>query len=388
MYTTCLFCQSDLGRNESIEAFPVGRRPAYDQAKGRLWVVCRKCERWNLTPQEERWEAMEQAERLYRGTRLRASTDNVGLARLRDGTELVRIGQPLRPEFAAWRYGDQFGRRRRRQALYVGGAVAALGAIAVAGPVLGLFSLGGLSQLPNIINVANLSRMQRTKVWLEEGPGNAALHVNLLSARQVRLASDAEAGFALLVPQAHDGGSAWGRGRNMLAGEPVRLTGPRALAAASRLLPRLNTGGGSAGDVRSAVDLLDRAGSSQALFDRMAVEARRHRSPWRGWNQQGTRGRQAALVGEPLGALTAPVRLALEMAAQEEQERRALQGELRELETAWQQAEEIAAIADNLLLPEGVDAKLGQLKASNGRSSARTGAPSSPTSDSGAASSS
>lgn len=48
-------------------------------------------------------------------------------------------------------------------------------------------------------------------------------------------------------------------------------------------------------------------------------------------------------------------RLALEMALHEEQERRALQGELRVLEAAWKQAEEIAGISDNLLLPEGTD---------------------------------
>jgi hypothetical protein len=37
------------------------------------------------------------------------------------------------------------------------------------------------------------------------------------------------------------------------------------------------------------------------------------------------------------------------MAANEDAERRAMQGELTELETAWREAEEIAAIADNLL---------------------------------------
>ena len=115
MYSTCLFCNNPLGANESVEAFPVGKRLAFDQAKGRLWVVCPKCERWNLTPLEERWEAIEQTEKLYRDTRRRVATENVGLAKLRDGTTLVRIGEPLRPEFAAWRYGDQFGRRRNRQ---------------------------------------------------------------------------------------------------------------------------------------------------------------------------------------------------------------------------------------------------------------------------------
>jgi hypothetical protein len=129
MYSTCLFCKTDLGANEAIEHFPVGRRLAFDAAKGRLWVVCRKCERWNLTPVEERWEAIEECERAYRGTKLRVATDQIGLARLSEGLELVRIGQPLRPEFAAWRYGDQFGRRRRKSMMQVGASVAAVATV-------------------------------------------------------------------------------------------------------------------------------------------------------------------------------------------------------------------------------------------------------------------
>ena len=53
--------------------------------------------------------------------------------------------------------------------------------------------------------------------------------------------------------------------------------------------------------------------------------------------------------------LPRPTRLALEMALHEEQERRALEGELKALEAVWKQAEEIAAISDSLLLPEGTD---------------------------------
>jgi len=111
MYSTCLFCNTQLGTNEAIECFPVGRRLAYDAAKGRLWVVCRRCERWNLTPLEERWEAIEECERAFRATKLRVATDEIGLTRLQEGLELVRIGSPQRPEMAAWRYGDQFGGR-------------------------------------------------------------------------------------------------------------------------------------------------------------------------------------------------------------------------------------------------------------------------------------
>ena len=45
-------------------------------------------------------------------------------------------------------------------------------------------------------------------------------------------------------------------------------------------------------------------------------------------------------------------RLALEMVLHEENERRALEGELWRLRLAWKEAEEIAAIADDLLLPD------------------------------------
>jgi hypothetical protein len=90
MYRNCIYCAADLGANESVEHFPVGRSVAFDGEKGRLWAVCRRCARWNLAPLEERWEAIEEAERLFRDTRLRAQSENVGLARLRDGTRLVR----------------------------------------------------------------------------------------------------------------------------------------------------------------------------------------------------------------------------------------------------------------------------------------------------------
>jgi len=50
------------------------------------------------------------------------------------------------------------------------------------------------------------------------------------------------------------------------------------------------------------------------------------------------------------------------MALHEEAERRALEGELAELEIAWKDAEEIAAIADNLLLPESVETAFEAMK--------------------------
>src|SRR5688572_19541483 len=137
MYATCLCCHSRLGTNEVIEPFPVGRRLAFDAAKGRLWVICTACGRWNLSPIEERWEAIEMCERLFRATRVRVTTDHIGLTRLGEGCELVRIGEPLRPEFAAWRYGRRFARRRTNAQLGIGAAAVAAGVGAIAfAPIL------------------------------------------------------------------------------------------------------------------------------------------------------------------------------------------------------------------------------------------------------------
>jgi len=114
MYSACLYCNARFAANEVVEQFAIGRRLAFDSARGRLWVVCEKCGRWNLSPLDERWEAIDSCERLFRSTPLRASTDHIGLAKLREGLELVRIGAPTKPEFAAWRYGREFTKRRRR----------------------------------------------------------------------------------------------------------------------------------------------------------------------------------------------------------------------------------------------------------------------------------
>jgi hypothetical protein len=365
VYTTCLFCHADLGRNEALEAFPVGRRLAYDADKGRLWVVCRRCERWNLTPQEERWEAIEQAERLYRATRLRASTGNVGLARVADRTDLVRIGRPPRAEFAAWRYGDQFGRRRRRHALVVAGGAAAVGAVLVGGVVTGA-GFGGRTWM-----------IGHAYSWIVDG------HPYAVVARvpgeggppQVRRKHLLE---AALVPSTVGPFALYVRRRR----DYVTLDGEQAVRAAALLLPAVNRRGGSPDDVTRAVDAIDAAGGPEGMMARVgrtgAASRRRDPPPTSSPTDR-------LHERTPLVALATPTRLALEMALHEEQERRAMAGELAALRAAWRDAEEIAAIADGLLLPEGVTAKLAQLR---GRSSARTGAASSPTSDSGGATSS
>ena len=128
-----MFCNKPLGTNEVVEAFPVGRRLAFDASEAGSGSCAENASGGTCRPLEERWEAVETCERIFRGTRIRVSTENIGLAKHPEGLELVRIGEPLRPEFAAWRYGDQFGRRRKRAILYGVGGVVLVGGASSAG---------------------------------------------------------------------------------------------------------------------------------------------------------------------------------------------------------------------------------------------------------------
>jgi hypothetical protein len=356
MYSTCIFCHGALGTNEAVEHFPVGRRLAFDAARGRLWVVCRSCERWNLTPLEERWEAIEECERLFGNTKLRVSTDEIGLARTRDGTTLIRIGQPQRPEMAAWRYGDQFGRRRRRYLIWSGAGVAALAGLIVAGPVMGLVSGG----LVNLVNVGNLVRAVRTVARVKSTRG--MLKLNQRSLNTIELRPEPASGFEMVVPYVqpwHERLSMFGvdaSGFGFVQGA-ITLRGDDALAAARVLLPHVNASGGKPDAVNQAVSILEEQLDPTSLFTRFAaVRERNHRSIFtEGW---------AVRNNYPwrLGGLAPAQRLALEMALHENDERRALEGELTELEQRWKEAEEVAAISDNLFVSPCVEEKVDQLK--------------------------
>lgn len=61
------------------------------------------------------------------------------------------------------------------------------------------------------------------------------------------------------------------------------------------------------------------------------------------------------------------MRLGLEMALHEEDERCAMEGELAALEGRWREAEEIAQIADSLALPGDTMARLEALHRTVGR---------------------
>ena len=348
MYSTCLFCHSDLGTNEVIESFPIGRRLAFDAAQGRLWVICRKCERWNLTPLEERWEAVEQCERLFTSTRLRVSSDNIGLSRLSEGLELVRIGKPLRPEMAAWRYGDQFGRRRRRYIMMsAAGGIAVVG-IMVAARSTGIIAGGGFGLWQIVNGARNLygDRVVRTRLAIRGQLKPAILRGTDM--KRIVLSAKGDR-WTLKVPS---GSARWGLGNNRQLSE---LEGDDALRAASSLLPAINLKGGKPDEIARAVRQLEDTPDPHKLFLSAAGQTAHRR-------REGHRRHSLAESEVFLDRLPDATSLALEMAAHEDIERRAMEGELSLLEQSWRDAEEIAAISDSMFLPEDVEKKFESIK--------------------------
>jgi len=343
MYSTCLFCHRDLGANEVVEHFPIGRRLAFDGDKGRLWVVCRSCERWNLTPIEERWEAIDECERLFRDTKLRMSTEHIGLARVSEGLELVRVGDPQRPEMAAWRYGDQFGKRRQRYYMIAGGGAVVAAALFSGYAALGLYVGGGVPLLNIAASGMGQARNRRivARVPTPDGVVNVA-KAQLASAKIVR---SSESGWQLSLThqvRATRGVYKWYEYDPRKANRKgkVNLEPRDALPALAALLPAVNGSGGAKRHVQTAVELVEQASSATALLNTAASLAMKT-----GWN--------ATMQGR-LSTIPLEARLALEMVTHEDDERRALQGELAALEERWKEAEEIAGISDNMFLPSSV----------------------------------
>ena len=366
MYALCLFCHGSLGHNPLIASFPVGSTLAFDGEKGRLWVVCPACQRWNLTPLEERWEAIEECERLFRGARLRVSTENVGMARLPEGLDLIRIGRPLRPEMAAWRYGRMLLQRRSRAtetALWLGGTAAAttgalmfvpvlLPFVAVAGAVGMLGSMVENGTIERLWNgdTGRLSHDVVRRLRTEDGRP-LALRGPLQSA-QIRTDSRLPDGWELVLRTAPEEILGNENARVTFAQDPdayrdhtYALRGPHALHAAALILRGANAWGASDRRVREATTELARVGDPARYFAR-AEEGRRRA----GWGH------------ESLWQMPPAVRLAMEMAAHESSERRAMLGDLEDLEKRWRQAEEVAAVADRLEVPAAVDRRLAGMK--------------------------
>ena len=333
MYRHCIYCSAALGANEALEAFPVGRTVAFDEARGRLWAVCGRCARWNLSPIEERWEAIENAERLFRDTRLRAQSENVGLAKLRDGTRLIRVGDALQGELAAWRYGSTLEQRRKQYLMVT--AVAGVGAVAL----LGGIAWAGMGGMMGI--VGNMWHDYRRKRVVHQLPASSSPDGRSHTIRRWQIEG------AWLGEDPHDDGIVlhvpgvdrdkpkidWGGNPRYDLDGVLALTGQHARRALERSLVGVNEKGGKRDQLRDAVGLI--TARSPEEYIRQTARTRVFLG-----KRKGEEHRRIAPVHS----------LALEMALHEEQERRALAGELGTLEAAWRDAEAIANLADRLAL--------------------------------------
>jgi len=315
MYTRCIHCQAALGANEEVEHFPIGQRLAFDAHRGRLWAVCPSCLRWNLTPIEERWEAIEECERLYRGTPLRYSTDHIGLARTRSSLELIRVGEPMRPEFAAWRYGDRFARRRRRQIVSAGVSRAIDAATDY--PIL-------LASVSFPVWIAGFGIRMAKEKYVERRGKQIVARVVAPDSRSLDITRD----DLLRTDIVQDESDRWVL-ELRINSLRARLVDGAAFQVGALLLAERNSAGATAAQVRTAVDKIEWFKGPEGI-------------------------RKFAIKQGGIAKLGYEQRLALEMALHEESERRALEGELADLERSWRDAEELAAIADNMFLPDAV----------------------------------
>jgi hypothetical protein len=327
LYTRCLVCAAPFEANEQLERLPHGSRLAFDPGRGRLWLVCTACRRWSLAPIEERWEALEEIERLTRDrARLLSQTDNIAL--LRSGPlEIVRVGKAQLTEEAWWRYGRELTSRRQSwNKLGLAGTVAA-GAV-----LLGGWATGGMTLFG---------------AWLVMGHGSETLRDG---ARWLRFGSSAWHGDEACVQCGYRFRTLPYRERTALGLLPtedpgrvevaarcprcgsyrdggLHLRGEQAERTLRRVLAYHHFAGASERRVMSAARLIQEAGSPQDLTRIVVKDGRR------------------------LGDLQRTGGIALEIAVNEATEQRLLELELAELEAHWRREEELAAIIDGELTP-------------------------------------
>ena len=310
MYRTCAFCSGKLDGDGGPSGLGVGRRLAFDEWKGRLWVICPKCARWNLAPLDDRLEKIEALARAAGEGRVAAATEHVALIRWQT-YDLVRVGKPRRMEFATWRYGERLKARRRDQLKFVVPVTVAAVGLAVAVNVAAGGSLGVFVwNMPNFARMMYTGIIGRRRVSLVEPPicerCGSVLHLQAKHVAHARVVRQAQADVALILscPNCRT--------------EGAMLVGRDAHAALRQGLTYLALARGSRQRVEDAARLVETAGGPEQLIQDVA---RRELT---------------------LRSLGVERRLALEMAVDEH-------AEVEELERQWKEAEEIAEISDGML---------------------------------------
>ena len=328
MFRSCAFCNAAFDGDGGPSGLGVGRRLAFDEWKGRLWVVCPRCSRWNLTPFDDRLERIEALARVASQGRIAASTDQVALIRW-ERYDFVRVGKPPRVELATWRYGERLrNRQRERLKVVVPLTIAAIGLGIAANVAAG----GGFGVVVwNIHRIADgiyLRIVGGRRVGLVESPICAHCGTMMeLRARHVqhaRVVPDQHADMAVVLscPKCRR--------------EGAQVTGADAIQVLRQGLTYLNLSRGGRRKAEDAAREVDHAGGPDQLV------------------------RDVARRELTLRTLRPERGLALEMAVDE-------RAEVLELERQWKEAEEIADIADGTLsTPTDIEEKFRLLKNPDG----------------------
>ena len=311
MFKTCAFCNAPFDGDGGPSGLSVGRRLAFDEWRGRLWVVCSKCSRWNLTPLDDRLERIDVVARAARdGGQVVAATGEVALIRWQR-YDFVRVGKPLRVELSTWRYGERLRtRQRERMKVVVPLTVAAVGlgiaANVAAGGGLGVF----VWNLHHVVDRIYIGIVGNRKVALTEPPicahCGSLMQLRARHVQHARVVPDAHAEVAVVLscPKCRR--------------EGAQLTGVDAVQVLRQGLTYLNVTRSGRRRAEDAARVVDQVGGPDRLLHDVA---RRELT---------------------LRSLRPERRLALEMAVDE-------RAEVEELERQWREAEEIAEIADGTL---------------------------------------
>ena len=351
MYKDCLRCDAALGRNSELTRLPIGRRIAFDATRARLWVVCPSCDQWNLVPIEERWDALEECEQLALGAEARADGGGIGFARTEGGLELLRASSISDADIANARYGRRIEERQR----LLQATVAALALLAIA---LGVRAAGASGSAMVGGFVAAYAGYWLFIVWRSQIRG--WLRVRVKSGRgttlwpwnwtRLRFAiPDPNKPPVLYVPR---------------LGEDRALRGEDAVEFLAALLPKINGADCVDASIRSAVQYVTAAEEEgrrlQKQAHRKTSRGKRKADPqsnFRPWERLAE-----SCSFHPLTTVPPVRRLALEMAIMEEVEQRELARYAKTVGEAWNDEEEIAAIADDLLVPPTVSERLARLQ--------------------------
>lgn len=349
MYRTCLRCDGNLNRNSELPNLPIGRQIAFDARRGRVWVICERCQQWNLTPLERRLDALADCERVAATAESQVDAVGIGIARTIKGLTLLIATGVAKSDIANSRYGHRIA-RRQRNSRWITALFAALPVALGVGIWVEAGTLGaGLASAAVVGAWMHLMRRDTTRFMYRvprAGVGPSIVWTSRLHG--IRFQRDTDNLPVLIVPR--------GDGEERLRG----IDAARFLAA---FLPRLN-------DEDSGKKALQRALRRAASAERRFEETGRPR------RSRGKRSRQhppaddSARPWEIIARNTIPAsiaqlppetRLALEMAATEEVEQQQLAQHAAEAGAPWDEHEEIGAIADDLLVPDAIRSRVDEL---------------------------